>query len=557
MGKLEKSVERLLSRDDVRLTKEQVNHYVKTKQWGEESFVDYLEQHAKTNPNRVAITDENGIDTTYAQLQQQTDQIALALLELGLGPGDRIAVQLPNCNEFILTLMGAAKASIVPVFCHMPYTEHDLDYVIGLTEAKAIVIPDTFKNKNYIELIDKVKEKHTCLEHVIVVSENLSAGTINFYDLLQKDTPAASNKLDEVRPVGTDPFFILFTSGTTGKPKAVFHLHANNLFYTKELNKNLNIPNDGKMLVVPPIAHLTGLAVGFLTSLYRGGSIVLLSSWDVNKAVDLIESTKPSYFLGVTPMLIDLARFVGSNERDISSLTNMVYAGAPCPSEILNIYSQNYNCEIMALYGYSEGGLTHCTRPGDDTTITSTSFGKVADGIEAKIIDGSGNALEGPCEGEVVVRGANFIPGYFRQPHNNNKMFDSDGWFYSSDIVRMDENEYCTFLGRKDDLINRGGYKIDPREIEEALYAHPDVSQVAVVGIPDERLGERIAACIILKDSMKTLSLEDVTTFLSTKGVSKKHWPEAIKVVESFPMTASGKIQRFVLRKQARELKMS
>ncbi|MGO4888365.1 class I adenylate-forming enzyme family protein [Anaerobacillus sp. MEB173] len=555
--RLKKSIERLISRVDVRLTEGQVNNYLNAGQWTKESFVDYLEQHAQNIPDRIAITDENGKTTTYAELSEQTDQFAKALLELGIGPADRIAIQLPNWSELITAFMGAAKASILPVFCHIPYTEHDLDYVVGLTEAKAIVIPDNFKNKNFIDLIKKVQEKHSCLKHIIVVSQSRYDGTINFYDLLEKGIQSTSFNLEEVRPVGTDPFFTIFTSGTTGKPKAVFHLHANNLFYIKTLNKNLGVPDEGKMLIVPPLAHLTGLAVGVLTALYRGGSIVLLSSWDVNNAVSLIEDTKPSYFLGVTPMLIDLISYEGIEDRDISSLTNIVYTGAPCPAKILNIYSQKYGCEIMALYGSSEGGLTHCTRLGDDTFITSKSFGKAVEGIESKIIDESGNELKAPCEGEVVVRGANFIPGYYCQPENNKKMFDEDGWFHSSDIVRMDENGYCTFLGRKDDLINRGGYKIDPRETEEALFTHPEINQVVVVAMPDERLGERIAAFIILKDKLKALSLEDIKKFLSEKGISKNHWPEVIQIVESFPMTASGKIQRFAMREQAKELKLS
>jgi acyl-CoA synthetase (AMP-forming)/AMP-acid ligase II len=556
-AKLEKSIKRLVSRDDIRLTKKQVDDYINSGQWNAETFVDYLENNAKRTPNRVVITDENGKKTTYAELHQKTDQLAMALLELGIQPGDRIAIQLPNCSELILSLMGAAKASIIPVFCHMPYSAYDLDYVIGLTEAKAVIILDSYKKQNYIDLIKEVQEQQPCIEHIIVVSDSHHDGTINFYDLLQKPLHSPSFYLEDVRPVGTDPFFIMFTSGTTGKPKAVFHLHTNNLFYIEKLNKTLNVPEDGKMLAVPPLAHLTGLAFGVLTTIHRGGSVVLLSSWNVEKAVELIENEKVSYFLGVTPMLIDLARYKELETRDISSLTNIVYAGAPCPAEILNVYHQKYNCEIMAFYGYTEAGLTHSTRPGDDVSITSKSFGKVAEGIEAKIIDESGKELKGPCEGEVVVRGANFVPGYYHQPQNNKKMFDDDGWFHSSDIVRMDENGYCTFLARADDLINRGGYKIDPREIEEALYTHPLISQAAVIAMPDERLGERIAAFIILNDKLKALTLEDVTEFLSQKGISKKHWPEAIKIVDSFPMTASGKIQRFAMREQAKELNVS
>ncbi|OUM92056.1 class I adenylate-forming enzyme family protein [Parageobacillus thermoglucosidasius] len=553
--KLKKSVDRLLSRDDVRLTREQVNDYLSSGKWSDVSFVDYLEQHAKNKPDFPAIIDESGMVTTYSEYNDYTDRFALALLELGINAGDRIAIQLPNCSEFILSLMGAAKVSILPVLCHMPYMEHDLDYVFSLTEAKAIVVMDKFRNRNYLEMIRKLKERHGCLEHIIVVSEQRYEGTINFYDLINKKFELPDPRLDELRPVGTDPFVLMFTSGTTGKPKAIMHLHTNNIYWINILNKILQFPEGGKWLVVPPLAHLTALGLGVLRSLYNGGTIILLSSWDVKKAVDLIESEKPSYFLGAAPMLIDLARLDGVDERDLSSIQGIVYAGSTCPIDILKRLSTQIGCEIYAFYGYSEAGLTHCTRAGDDIQITSTSFGKLADGLEAKIIDELGNELQAPCEGELLVRGANFIPGYYRQPENNHLRFDDDGWFHSADIVRMDENGYCTFVSRKDDLINRGGYKIDPREIEEALYTHPLISQVAVVAMPDERLGQRAAAFVILKDPLKSLTLEDIKNFLAEKGINKQHWPEAVKVVDSFPMTSTGKIQRFALREQAKDLK--
>ena len=211
----------------------------------------------------------------------------------------------------------------------------------------------------------------------------------------------------------------------------------------------------------------------------------------------------------------------------------------------------------MSFYGYSESGITHSTRLGDDFTITSSSFGKALDEVETKIVDEYNNELQAPAEGEILVRAANFIPGYYQQPENNIKMFDKDGWFHSADIVQMNQDGYGTFISRKDDLINRGGYKIDPREIEEALYTHPSINQVIVVAMPDERLGERIAAFIVLKDLGKTLSLHDVTDFLAINGVSKEHWPEAIKIVDGLPMTSSGKVQRFVLREQAKEFRLS
>lgn len=556
-SKLKNSIDRLLSRDDVRLSREQIEGYVNSGQWSEESFVDYLESHAENTPNKVAIIDEDGKKVTYAEYHQQTDQIAQALLGLGIKPGERIAIQLPNYSEFILLLMGAAKASIIPVMCHMPYTENDLDYVLELTRPKAVIIPDHFKNKNYVELLKNIQRRHSYLEHIMVVSEDRHEGTISFHDMTDKALFTPEFNLNDFRPVGTDPFAITFTSGTTGRPKAIMHLHANNLFWMKKLNPIWEFPEEGKWLIVTPMAHLTGLALGAWRSLYRGDTVTLLSTWNVKKAIELIEITKSSHFAGVAPMLIDLARYEGLENRDLRSLRGIVYAGAPCPIDILQTLNHRLGCKIYSNYGYSEGPVTHFTLSEDDLEISSTRFGKAADWIETKIIDESGKELQAPCEGEILVRGANFIPGYYGQQENNIKMFDAEGWFHSADIVRIDKNGYGTFLARKDDIINRGGYKIDPREIEELLFTHPLISQAVVVAMPDERLGERIAAFIIIKENAKFLTLKEIVDFLLEKGLGKEYCPEAIKIVDSLPINASGKIQRFVLRQQAKEISLN
>lgn len=555
MNKLQKSIDALLARDDVWMKRDQIEDYLSSGKWKEESFVDHLEQHAEHSPDTAAIIDEDGKVTTYREYNEKATRVAQGLLALGLKPGDHIALQLPNISEFLITLMGAAKASILPVLCHMPYKEHDLAYVMELTEPKAFIVPESVKNKDYVGTARSLKEKFACLEHIIVLSDHDYEGTVNFDRLLESEHHEWNSKLEETRPVGTDPFFLMFSSGTTGKPKAELQLHANNVYWVNQFNAACDFPRDAKWLLVTPLAHLTGLGVGALGALYRGAPVVLLKAWDVNKAVDVIERDKPSYFLGAPPMLIDFARLEGLEDRDVSSIKVMAYAGATCPEDIINTLVRRLGCGIIAFYGYTEAGVTHCTQPGDSVETTSTSFGRLVEGLEQRLIDDDGNDLTPPDQGEMVVRGAGFIPGYYGQPENTKKMFDAEGWFHSNDVVRLDEEGYCTFVSRKDDLINRGGYKIDPREIEEALYTHPRVGQAAIVAMPDERLGERAAVFIVPKESGDSLTLPEITRFLEEKGISKTHWPEAVQMVDHFPMTSTGKFQRYALREQAKDLK--
>ncbi|HEU5140211.1 MAG TPA: class I adenylate-forming enzyme family protein [Bacillales bacterium] len=551
--RLQKSIDDLLSRDDVWMTRDRVEEYLASGKWQEKSFVDYIELHAHKTPDNEAIIDEDGTVTTYGELDERSTRMALGLLEMGIKPGERIAVQFPNVSEFMVTLIGAAKASILPVLCHMPYTINDLDYVMKLTDAKALFVLDQVKDRNYLDTARELKEKHDSLEHIVVLSDQEYENTVSYRTLAETDDSGAG-KLQETRPVGTDPFFLMFTSGTTGRPKAELQLHANNLYWVNQFNEACQFPQDAKWLLVTPLAHATGLGVGALGALYRGASVVLLKAWDVNKAVEVIERDHPNYFLGAPPMLIDFARFEGLEERDIGSVRTMAYAGATCPADILNTLVRRMNCGIIAFYGYTEAGVTHCTQPGDSVETTSTSFGRLVDGLEERLVDGEGNDLGRPCEGEMIVRGPGFIPGYYGQPANTRKMFDEDGWFHSNDVVREDADGYCTFVSRKDDLINRGGYKIDPREIEEILYTHPRVGQAAVVAKPDERLGQRAAVFIVPKESGDVFELTDVTKFLEEKGIGKTHWPEAVQMIEGFPMTSTGKFQRYALREQAKQM---
>src|SRR5690625_4803431 len=551
---LNKSIDNLIAKDYVWMSKEDVENYLASGEWKTESFVHHLEEQARKQPDSPAIIDEDGKVTTYKEYDTQATQFALSLLDLGLQSGDRIALQLPNSSEFLIALMGAAKAGILPVLCHVPYTEHDLNYVFELTEASALIVFDEFRNRDFVKLATGMQKEHACLKHVIVVSDQDYDGTLNFQRLIEASAGASTSELEKTRPVGTDPFFIMFTSGTTGRPKAELHLHANNLYWINRFNDILELPQDANWIIVTPIAHLTGLGIGCLGALYRGAPVTLLQAWDVEKAVEVIEREKPTTLLGAPPMIIDLARFEDLENQNLQSIETIAYAGSTCPYDILKTLHDRIGAGIIAFYGYTEAGVTHCTRPDDGIDITSTSLGKLVEGLQERIVSPEGEDLTPPCEEEVLVKGASFITGYYNQSENTRRMF-MDGLFQSSDVIHMNEQGYGTFVSRSDDLINRGGYKIDPREMEDVLYTHPAVDQAAIVAIPDERLGQRAAAVVVLKDENTSLTLRDITEFLDSKGVNKTHWPEALKIVDEFPMTSTGKFQRFALREQAKDLK--
>jgi len=551
-GSLSQRLDELAARPDTWVTRDVLEGYVSSSAWSADSFVHDLLRHGHDQPDALAIIDEDGRRTTYGEYERATRRLALALLDLGLNPGDRVAMQLPNVSEFCITLLACARARIVPVFLHVVYGEHDLDYVLGLTSPRALVVRREFRGREFIPLALRMREKIDSLEHVISVGGG--DGAIDFEQLIATESPQGPERLDELMPTGADPFFVMFTSGTTGRPKAELHTHANNLYWIQAFENLQRFPADAHWIIVTPIAHLTGLGIGVLSALHRGAAFTLLSAWDAGRCVELLERDKPTYLLGAPPMLIDLARFPELGQRAVQSVRGICYAGAPCPAEILNSLNQQLGADIYAFYGYTEAGVTHMTRPGDPIAVTSRSIGKIVPGIEMRLVADDGSDLALPGEGEVWCRSPGFIPGYFGQPETTQHMFTADGWFKSADIVRFDEEEYGFFVSRRDDLINRGGYKIDPREIEEVLYQHPRVGQAAVVAMPDERLGQRAAAFLVPKTPGEAITLEELTTFLEEKDVSRTKWPEAVEMIDALPLTSTGKFMRYSLRERAAHL---
>jgi acyl-CoA synthetase (AMP-forming)/AMP-acid ligase II len=556
--RMSERLDELAARQDTWVTRDILQRYVDDGDWTDQSFVHDLERHAAERPDALAIIDEDGRRTSYGEYERRTRALALSLLDLGLTPGDRLAMQLPNSSEFCVTLMACARARIIPVFLHVVYDEHDLDYVLNLTGARALVVPVDFKGREFVPLARTMRERVAVLEHLIVVGGDGADGLLSFEAMAgagAATSTAGHHDLDALRPTGADPFFIMFTSGTTGRPKAELHTHANNLFWIRKFEQGQKFPRNAQWIIVTPIAHLTGLGLGVLSALHRGAAFTLLTGWDTARCVELLERDRPTFLLGAAPMLIDLARFADLGSRDVRSLRTICYAGAPCPAETLSALNTQLDVDISAFYGYTEAGVTHMTRPGDPISITSRSIGTVLDGVRMRLVDDEGREVELPGEGELWSCGPNFVVGYFGQPDITTKMFTEDGWFRSADIVRFDTDGYGYFVSRRDDLINRGGYKIDPREIEELLYEHPRVGQAAVVAMPDERLGQRAAVFVVPKTPGDTVALADLTAFLADKGLSRTKWPEAVEMLESFPMTSTGKFMRYSLRDRAARLR--
>ncbi len=544
----------LAARDDTHISVETAERFLRSGGWSLDTVLELLDRHARERPQAPVLIDQDGTTLTWQELKVRSDAVAAALIDLGYSPGDCLGMQLPNWSEFCVAVLGAGRIGVRPTFIHTPYRAFEMEYILGLTEARGVLVPDTYRGTDHAALARQVRAKLPALRDVIVVRGQGAAqeGTLAFEKLLEsgQGRPPAAEP-----PVSTDLFVLMFTSGTTARPKGVMHLHANLIAGARKYVEAFGFTPDDRWLMVTPITHLTAFGIPFLTgALVAGGSVVLLEAWDVQKGIELAEQYRATHFVGAPPMLIDVARSEELGRRDLSALRFMMYAGAPCPVDILRRLHDRLGCGLAVFYGWTEGLAHTHSSPDDPLGVTSVTVGRTVSGWESEVVGSDGRPVAAGETGEFWGRGPNLSPGYYRQPQFVSARYNADGWFMSGDLITRNADHTFTFVARMDDMINRGGQKLDPREVEELLYTHPKVEHALVVAMPDERLGERGCAFIVPR-SGQTFTLEDLRSFLAERGLAKYKWPERVELIEALPMTPTGKIMRYELRERAQRLR--
>lgn len=537
----------LARRDDTFLTLERMEGFLRSGEWPLDTYWDLLDRRAAERPDAPAVIDQGGAATTWRELRARSQAFAAALLDLGYRPGDCLGVQLPNWSEFCAVVLGAARAGVRTAFIHPPYRAHEMEYILALTGALGVVVPGRYRGTDHVALARQVQAQAPRLRDVIAVRAE-DGGAARLEDLIASHRGLA---VDVAEPVSTDLFVLMFTSGTTSRPKGVMHLHANLLTACRKYVEAFRLGPADRWLIVTPLTHLTAFGIPFLTgSLAAGSSVALLEAWDVARALQLVEQHRVTHLVGAPPMLIDIARSPDAQTRDLSSLRFLMYAGAPCPIEILRRLRSQLGCALAVFYGWTEGLAHTYTTPDDPLEVVSRTVGRTGPGWEWRVVADDGRDAAPGESGEFWGRGPNLSPGYYRQPQFMAERYHPDGWFMSGDIVVRNPGDTFTYVARKDDMINRGGQKFDPREVEELLYQHPKVAQAAVVAMPDDRLGQKSCAFVVTAPG-QTLTLDEVQAFLAQRGLAKYKWPERLEPVDALPMTPTGKILRYALRGQA------
>ena len=536
---------------------ELVERYQREGWWRDTVITDYLDRWADEKPDRVALVShsyahDQTTTLSYRQLLRLVDRVAWALLDLGVEPGDRVAVQLPNWWHFTIFYLACARigAAIVPI---TPIMRHlQIKLMLDRTEAKVMVIPPRFRSFDYGAMMEELADELPSLRAVIVIGDPTPNGMLSFErDILLQRTEVGRSA-EELRKLRPDPVYdvsaICFTSGTTGEPKGVMHSQATIMYHSRALGSVLGLTRDDKILMGSPLGHYTGFAYGVNMPLMLGSKIVLMDMWEPETAVRLIAEERVTWTMGATPFLMDLTRANVLDSYDVSSLRYFVCAGATIPNALVEEAHQRLPCRVISAWGMTEDGAVTIVSPNDPPSRAAESDGGPVPGMEVRIVDPVSRApLPTDTEGALVARGPGQFVGYYKRADLWEEAYDSEQWFDTGDLARMDEQGYIRISGRTKDIVIRGGENVPVVEVEEILFRHPKVMEVAVVGTTDPRMGERACACVTLVAGER-LSFDELQAWFDKSRTAKQYWPERLEVFDELPKTPSGKIQKFLLR---------
>jgi acyl-CoA synthetase (AMP-forming)/AMP-acid ligase II len=483
---------------------------------------------------------------TWSQVGDAVNRVASSLWDLGVRHGDKVAILFPNRLEFVYSALAVAKLGAVLVPMSERYREREIRYILGRTEASSIIMMSEFWGFSFSELIHDLRNELPSLKNVVVAGSTRYSYEIPFNDLLKGDPQREWGEHVEA----DDLLEIMFTSGTTGEPKGVMHTHNTRCRSALGTIQRTRLTSDDVWLIMVPLSHTTALVNAFYTSVISGSCAVLLETWDVNEALREIERNRVTIPIGVPTMPIMMLQHPDLEKYDLSSLRTMVLAGAPLPVEVARQIIAKMGCYVSSAYGMTETAISNITSLDDPVEIVCSTVGRPQPGMEHKVVDEKRRIVPLGQVGEACARGQNVCIGYFKDPERTAQVIDDRGWIYSGDLAKMDEHGNLIIVGRIKDIIVRGGENISPTEIEDILYTHPKVKQVAVVGYPDERLGEKTCACIIPKEG-ENISYEEIKAFFKDK-VARFKIPDRIEIMDSFPLTPSGKIRKVELREIVR-----
>ena len=508
--------------------------------WEDRTLGSVLAEAADAGAERLALVDGD-TRLTYGELLVRARAVASGLRTLGAGPGDVLTMQTPNWWEsavlhHALMLAGLVVNPVVPI-----YRDAEVTFILRQARPKVVVVPHVFRRFDFVALLERVLPDVSEPPRVVVVRAEgeLPDGFVRFEELLEAQHAAPAR-------VGADDVcLLLYTSGTTADPKGVLHNHQTLVYECRSIAKLFSLGASDNIFMASPLTHITGVLYALILPPLIGGRVTLLDVWDPETGADLIERQRCTFTVGATPFLQGLTDVYA--ERGVtSSLRAFACGGADVPPELVRRARSVLDCAVVRVYGSSEMPTLTCGRPDDPEHLAAETDGRGIGPVEFRLLD------EHHGVGELAVRGPELFLGYL-DPALNDDAFPADGFFATGDLASVDDDGAITIRGRKKDIIIRGGENISAKEVEDLLYASPHVREVAVVAMPDAALGEKVCAFVV-PDGGAEPDLSTLVAYLEKHRIAKQKFPERVELVDELPKTASGKVQKFLLRDRIRAL---
>ncbi|HUY04559.1 MAG TPA: AMP-binding protein [Rhodocyclaceae bacterium] len=523
---------------------------------------------ARYADSEALVVRQQNVRLSYAALRQKVDQLACALIGLGLKPGERIGIWSHNNLEWVLTQFATAKAGLILVNVNPAYQRAELDYALNKVGCRALILAPSFKTTDYLGILNDLAPelassapgrlkaaKLPQLEIVVRLGAEKTPGVFNFDDLL---VAPGADQLAVLAERGErlqfdDPINIQFTSGTTGSPKGATLSHHNILNNGYFIGEAMKLTSADRLCIPVPLYHCFGMVLGNLACLTHGSAMIFPGEgFDPLATLQTVAEERCTGLHGVPTMFIALLDHPEFAKFDLSSLRTGIMAGSPCPVEVMKRVVQLMNMQQVTIaYGMTETSPVSFQSSTDSPLERRVStVGLVHPHVEVKIIDGEGLIVPCGTTGELLTRGYSVMLGYWNDEEITRKAIDAAGWMHTGDLATIDDQGYCNIVGRIKDMVIRGGENIYPREIEEFLYRHPKVQEVQIVGVPDRKYGEELCACIVLREGQTALEKE-IQDFCQGQ-IAHYKIPRYIRFVPGFPMTVTGKIQKYLIRDQMR-----
>jgi acyl-CoA synthetase (AMP-forming)/AMP-acid ligase II len=526
---------------DVVTAPERAARYRAVGLWTDNTLASQVNRHANLAPDSIAVIDERGSGIySYAQLRRDAARLAHAFAARGLGAGCVASVQLPNRYRTVVAALAIQSLGAVINPLLPNYRAREIAHALATARSKIIVTPGHYRNYNFLPMVAEAR-KLSGVNPLHVIDDE-SAPVEYSLSALMEGSADGDVALPEVRSPVSE---LIFTSGTEAAPKAIMHTELNANCAVRTLFADLGADEEREVWMPSPIGHSTGFNYGVRAALYHGRPLILQDRWDAAEAVELLQACGGTYTLAATTFLADLVNECERRRVRLPQLREFGCGGAPVPPDLVR-RADAVGIRVLRLYGSTEVLCATWNRPGDSLEHRAKTDGRALSHTEIDIRNDDGQSLPFGEPGELYIRSPQASVGFLDDPERTAATYLSDGWIRSGDLGTLNPQGYLTIIGRRKEIIIRGGVNIAPREVEEMISQFPEVSSVAVVGVPDERLGERSCACVVFHPG-QSLELVEITARLRDSGLATYKFPERLHVMTYLPITPSGKVQKHVI----------